>query len=93
MFWPGDFCSIILFQRGGLDATAAEIFGMPKDTTLFRFHWPDGVTSEGRGIDVADALEKLGLGPVAERSLDYYEVLEETPADKARHDMLKDAYR
>jgi hypothetical protein len=72
---------------------APEKCAMPKDTTLFRFHWPDGVTSEGRGIDVADALENLGFGAAVERTLEYYEVLEETSADKAHHDMLKDAYR
>ena len=32
---------------------------MTETTTLYRFHWPDGVKSEGRGVDVADALEKL----------------------------------
>lgn len=65
---------------------------MPETMTLYRFHWPDGITSEGRGLDVADALTRLGLGPEAEATLDYHVVLEETPKDKARHDMLKRAY-
>lgn len=66
---------------------------MAEDTTLFRFHWPDGVTAEGRGLDVADALEKLGFGAEAAKTLVYYEVLQETPADQARNEMIKDAYR
>jgi len=70
---------------------------MTEPTTLYRFHWPDGVTSEGRGVDVADALEKLGeklgFGAEAVKTLDYYEVLEETPDDHARNEMIKDAYR
>ena len=66
---------------------------MPEPTTFYRFPWPDGVSSEGRGMDVADALEKLGFGAEAAKTLEYYEVLEETPADHARHEMIKDAYR
>lgn len=66
---------------------------MTEPTTLYRFHWPDGVTAEGRGVDVADALEKLGFGADAAKTLDYYEVLQETPADHARNEMIKDAYR
>ncbi len=66
---------------------------MTEPTTLYRFHWPDGVISEGRGVDVADALEKLGFAAETANTLDYYEVLEETPADHARNEMIKDAYR
>ncbi len=66
---------------------------MTEPTTLYRFHWPDGVTSEGRGVDVADALEKLGFAAETAKTLDYYEVLEETPSDHARNEMIKDAYR
>ncbi len=65
---------------------------MTTETKLFRFHWPDGVTSECRGLDVDDALKRLGLGPDAAKSLEYYEVVEETPADDAREWMLKRAY-
>ena len=60
--------------------------------TIYRFHWPDGVTYQGGGLDVADALKRLGFGPEAQATLDYFEVVEETSADKARHDMLKRAY-
>jgi hypothetical protein len=60
--------------------------------TLYRFHWPDNVTSEGRGSDVDDALQRLGYGAKAKAALDYFEIVEETPTDKARHDMLKRAY-
>ncbi|MDE0943559.1 MAG: hypothetical protein OSB58_14150 [Alphaproteobacteria bacterium] len=66
---------------------------MADATTLYRFHWPDGVKSEGRGVDVADALERLGFGADAAKTLEFYEVIEETAADHARHQMLKDAYR
>ncbi|MBT4686915.1 MAG: hypothetical protein HOK21_12595 [Rhodospirillaceae bacterium] len=66
---------------------------MTETTTLYRFHWPDGVKSEGRGVDVADALEKLGFGADTAKTLEFYEVIEETPADHARHEMLKDAYQ
>ena len=60
--------------------------------TIYRFYWPDGVTYQGGGLDVADALKRLGVGPEAQATLDYFEVVEETSADKARHDMLKRAY-
>lgn len=66
---------------------------MAETTTLYRFHWPDGVTSEGRGADVADALEKLGLGAGAMESLEYYEVVEESEADARRHEQIKGAYQ
>jgi len=60
--------------------------------TIYRFHWPDGVTYQGGGLDVADALKKLGFGPEAQDTLEYFEIIEETSAEKARHDMLKRAY-
>ena len=60
--------------------------------TIYRFHWPDDVTCQGGGLDVEDALKRLGFGPEAQATLDYFEVVEETSADKARHDMLKRAY-
>jgi len=44
-------------------------------------------------VDVADALEKLGFAAETAKTLDYYEVLEETPSDHARNEMIKDAYR
>ena len=68
-------------------------FMMPETTTLYRFHWPDGVTSEGRGETVRDALEKLGFKAAAAETLEYYEVLEETPGDHARHVLIKGAYQ
>ena len=60
--------------------------------TIYRFHWPDGVTYQGGGLDVVDALKRLGFGSEAHATLDYFEVVEETSADKTRHDMLKRAY-
>ncbi|MBT4491390.1 MAG: hypothetical protein HOC72_27890 [Rhodospirillaceae bacterium] len=60
--------------------------------TLFRFHWPDGVVSEGRGETVADALEGLGFTAAAAETLDYYQVVEETDSDHARHELIKRAY-
>ena len=60
--------------------------------TIYRFHWPDGVTYQGGGLDVVDALKKLGFGPEAQDTLEYFEIIEETPVDKARHDMLKRSY-
>jgi hypothetical protein len=66
---------------------------MADTTTLYRFHWPGGATNEGRGEDVADALEKLGFGAASEAALDYYEVIEESISDSERHEMLKRAYQ
>jgi hypothetical protein len=66
---------------------------MADTTTLYRFHWPGGATNEGRGEDVADALEKLGFGAASEAALDYYEVIEESLSDSERHEMLKRAYQ
>ena len=62
-------------------------------TTLYRFHWLDGVTSEGRGETVEDALEKLGFAAAVANTLNYYKVVEEATSDEARHEMLKDAYQ
>ncbi|MDP7546203.1 MAG: hypothetical protein QGF20_02830 [Alphaproteobacteria bacterium] len=66
---------------------------MADSTTLYRFHWPGGATNEGRGEDVADALEKLGFGAASAQALDYYEVIEESPSDRERHELLKRAYQ
>ena len=66
---------------------------MADTTTLYCFHWPGGATNEGRGEDVADALEKLGFGAASEAALDYYEVIEESLSDHERHEMLKRAYQ
>ena len=41
---------------------------------------------------MVDALKKLGFGPEAQDTLEYFEIIEETSAEKARHDMLKRAY-
>ena len=50
------------------------------------------MTYQGGGLDVVDALKKLGFGPEAQNSLEYFEIIEESSAEKARHDMLKRAY-
>ena len=66
---------------------------MVDTTTLYRFHWPGGTSNEGRGEDLADALEKLGFGAASEAALDYYEVIEESRSDRERHEMLKRTYQ
>ncbi len=66
---------------------------MEETTTLYRFHWPGGATNEGRGQNVADALEKLGFGAAAAAALDYFEVVEESHADRERHEQIKRAYQ
>ena len=39
----------------------------------FKFHWLDGSTEVGKGVDVADAFTHLGYGAGAIGALDYYE--------------------
>lgn len=44
---------------------------------LFRFYWLDGKVEDGRGLDVADAFNRLGYSAGAIAALDYYAEVEE----------------
>jgi len=41
----------------------------------FKFHWLDGKTEVGKGVNVSDAFTHLGYGAGAIRALDWYEEL------------------
>jgi len=41
----------------------------------FKFHWLDGKTEVGKGVNVSDAFTHLGYGAGAIIVLDWYEML------------------
>ena len=46
----------------------------------FRFHWLGGDTTDGPGMNAADAMTRLGYGQGAMAALDYWETLPDKAA-------------
>ena len=50
-------------------------------TNLYRFHWQNGPTVEGRGTSPEHALNALGYGRGSITALDYWEQVKEDKND------------